>query len=155
MEIEGERRIAVMVLSDTKLKDPTPKTTLFPLMHAAIVEVDSTSTKFGIQRAVPLCLEWLDEQFHHLSNDDDPSQRVPLSVCLLCVDGERDGHIVAAIATAMQAHLHHVLSCGASTRHTKASLRIHQAAVADALGPRCIYRSDMIQLNRHFLSGEQ
>jgi hypothetical protein len=134
---------SVMMLIDGKRKDPAPTWTLFPAIDAVVVEVDCTSTKFGIQRALPSCLEWLDGALRRKIDSNAPAH-----ISLMCVDAERDGHIVAAVAVAMLAHLE------PSTRHTKASLRVHQAAVADALGPRCIYRTDMIQLNRHFLSSE-
>jgi hypothetical protein len=134
---------SVIMLIDGKRKDPAPTWTLFPAIDVVVVEVDCTSAKFGIQRALPSCLEWLDGALRRTIESDAPAH-----ISLMCVDAERDGHIVAAVAVAMLAHLE------PSARHTKASLRVHQAAVADALGPRCIHRTDMIQLNRHFLSSE-
>lgn len=147
---------ALIFLVSAKLKDPAPRCTTFRTLRIMVMEVDACSTKFGIQRSLAPCFEWLDEVLQSRSTTTaSPSHDSPIDttevqrVVLVCLDAERDTHVVAAISVAMLTHLDDDGVLGVAS---KSSIRAHQAVVADALGGRAIHRSDMTQVNRHFLS---
>lgn len=132
----------LIALTESRRRDPQPRVLQFPILGALVLDVDC-ATKFGIQRAVPVCIRWMEQQRQQ-------RQTAPLDVVIMCSAPSED-HIVAAVAVALMTQLN---ATEGSCSFSKATIRSCQAVVADALGPRCIHRSDVSQLCRYFLSKE-
>jgi hypothetical protein len=129
-----------MLIEEKRLPTPTPivEQRDYDIAQVLHVTIDSRSTKFGVQRALPILLAHLNAM---------PSSEGAVMRVTLGTRRDEELHLIACVAVALR-----VETMDDPSRLSKRALRCHEAVVGEVLGPSALLRSEMIQLNRYFLS---